>query len=92
MWDWGDGTISEWVGPFGSGLTATAQHSWTEKGTYSVRVKAKDIQGDESNWSEPLSVTMPLSQTIIGSFFEALEQHFPFLFHFLQEIFSRAGI
>ena len=92
MWDWGDGTISEWVGPFGSGLTATAQHSWTEKGTYSVRVKAKDIQGDESNWSEPLSVTMPLSQTVIGSFFEALEQHFPFLFHFLQEIFSRAGI
>ena len=92
MWDWGDGNFSDWIGPFGSGLTATAQHSWDEKGTYSVRVKAKDAQGDESTWSEPLTVTMPLRQSMIVSFFEALEQRFPLLFHFLQEMFYRAGI
>lgn len=92
MWDWGDGNFSDWIGPFGSGLTATAQHSWDEKGTYSVRVKAKDAQGDESTWSEPLTVTMPLRQSMIVSFFEVLEQHFPLLFHFLQEMFYRAGI
>jgi hypothetical protein len=49
LWDWGDGNFSEWFGPFASETTATAQHSWNTKGTYSIRVKAKDVQGDESN-------------------------------------------
>ncbi len=60
MWDWGDGTVSSWLGPFNSGATATATHSWTEQGTYSIKVKAKDIYGDESDWSDPLAITMPL--------------------------------
>ena len=57
--DWGDGTNSDWVGPFVSGDPASADHAWTEKGTYEIRVKAKDTLGAESAWSEPLSVKMP---------------------------------
>jgi agmatine/peptidylarginine deiminase len=59
QWNWGDGTTSEWLGPFTSGETATATHVWEEKGTYTVKVKAQDVHEKESDWSEPLSVRMP---------------------------------
>jgi hypothetical protein len=56
--DWGDGTNSGWVGPFDSGEEGSASHSWL-KGTYSIRVKAKDIHDAESGWSANLSVKIP---------------------------------
>jgi hypothetical protein len=61
QFDWGDGTTSTWVGPFDSGVTGSASHAWTKKGSYGIKVKAKDSYGLESNWSQALSVTMPLS-------------------------------
>jgi hypothetical protein len=54
MWDWGDGTYSEWLGPFNSGEEVCASHFWTAGGDYELRVKAKDEHGAESNWSDPL--------------------------------------
>ena len=62
MWDWGNGNFSEWIGPSNSGEIAGASYSWDEKGTYSIRVKAKDESGAESEWSDPLSVRMPMNQ------------------------------
>ena len=62
LWDWGDGTYSSWLGPYESGETCTASHTWSEKGTYSIRVKAKDVYDCESPWSDPLPVTMPVNQ------------------------------
>jgi len=61
QFDWGDGSTSTWVGPYDSGATASASHTWTKKGSYGIKVKAKDSYGLESNWSQALSVTMPLS-------------------------------
>jgi outer membrane protein assembly factor BamB len=58
MWDWGDGNLSEWFGPFASNQSMTANHSWQSNGTYDVRVKAKDASDGESAWSEPLAVTI----------------------------------
>ncbi len=58
-WDWGDGTYSNWFGPYNSGQPTNVSHSWDKKGTYFIRVKAKDIKEDESEWSDPLEVTMP---------------------------------
>jgi agmatine deiminase len=92
MWDWGDGNFSDWLGPFASGLTSNAQHSWTIKGTYSIRVKAKDAYGAESNWSEPLAVTMPRTYENLVVFFERLEQRFPIIYLFLHEFYNRFGI
>jgi len=54
--DWGDGTYSDWLGPYSSGNKISATHKWFSKGAYTVMVKAKDINGIESSWSEPLSV------------------------------------
>ena len=58
FWDWGDGTTSGWLGPYTSGATISQLHKWTSPGTYLVKVKAKDIYGAESGWSESLSVTI----------------------------------
>jgi hypothetical protein len=55
-WDWGYGPTSDWIGPYNSGETITLNHSWPKAGYYEVKVKAKDMYGAESNWSETLLV------------------------------------
>lgn len=57
--DWGDGTNSGWLGPYASGQLCSASHSWS-KGSYSLRVKAKDVHDAESIWSDYLPISMPL--------------------------------
>jgi len=54
--DWGDGKNSGWVGPYSSGETGSASHSWDTPGTYYVKVKAKDTKDAESKFSESLEV------------------------------------
>ena len=62
--DWDDGTETEWLGPYNSGQTITTSHIWNSKGNYAVKVKAKDIYGGESFWSDPLTISMPKSTII----------------------------
>jgi len=50
IWNWGDGTISDWMGPYGSGETMCASHAWEEDGLYLIKVKFKDEYGNESEW------------------------------------------
>jgi len=59
LWDWGDGNNSGWLGPYNSGATCEAKHIWNAKNSYNIKVKAKDIYGKESSWSDPLPITMP---------------------------------
>jgi len=57
--EWYDGyTDGSWQGPYASGEEVPFSYTWTEKGTYIVRVKAKDIYGTESDWAT-LEVSMP---------------------------------
>ncbi|RLF40713.1 MAG: hypothetical protein DRN21_01600 [Thermoplasmata archaeon] len=70
MFDWGDGTSSEWLGPHDSGETVKATHAWDENGTYEIRVKVKDSHYSESVWSDPLPVTMPKTYSILEKLFE----------------------
>jgi len=58
MVDWGDGTSTSWLGPYASGHEVTASHQWGESGTYQVKVKAKDLYGEESQWSTPVPVNI----------------------------------
>lgn len=58
LFEWGDGTTSEWLGPFDSDVICTSEHNWTEKGEHSIRVKARDIYGLESDWSDPLTMVI----------------------------------
>jgi len=89
MWDWGDDNVSEWLGPSDSGAISSASYQWSEKGTYSIRVKAKDIYGEESDWSEPLEVRMPRNTVRYAPLLEFLHQYFPRLFLILDSIINR---
>jgi hypothetical protein len=84
MWDWGDGNFSEWIGPYQSGAIANAQKSWSVKGDYSIKVKAKDMFGAESVWSDPLSITMPTSKN--NPVISLLAQFLHNLLEFLQNL------
>lgn len=77
LWDWGDGTQSGWLGPYDSGVLVSTTHTWTNKGSYSITVKAKDTFGMQSLWSDPLPITMPNSYNSGHRFFEWLFQRFP---------------
>ena len=89
LFDWGDGTDSGWLNPsmFGN---FKATHNWTERGTYEIRIKGKDIYGRESEWSDPLSVTMPKNRAINRPFLNFLE-NYPNLFPILQKLLQRIG-
>lgn len=58
QFDWGDGSTSEWLGPYTSGQTVSGSYSWTTLGVYNVTVKARDIWGATSTRSDPLLVTI----------------------------------
>jgi len=89
IWDWGEGspgTYSWGVGPFNSGETADANHIWDKKGSYSIRVKAVDEYGAQSEWSDPLSVIMPrniLFKTIFMKILERFPHVFPIIRHLI---------
>jgi hypothetical protein len=58
QWDWGDGNISDWLGPYPSGQIANASHAWDHEGVYELRAKLQDQYGAESNWSDPFEMTI----------------------------------
>ena len=79
-WDWGD-EITEWDGPYDSGETITASHIWNEQGDYQIKVKAKNTYDKESEWSDPLSISMPKNKITnpIITLLEKFIQHFPII-------------
>ena len=64
--NWGDGTTSGWLGPYSSGQTITATHTWSEPGAYNIRLKIKDAMGAESDWSEPFIIYITSKIILIG--------------------------
>jgi len=87
-WDWGDGTFSDWLGPYNSDVEIEASHIWNEKGSYQIKVKAKDVYDAESEWSEPLSISMPRNRLkirhILINFFERFPNAFPMMKRLLE--------
>jgi hypothetical protein len=85
--DWGDGTNSSWIGPYSSGELINESHTWSKKGTYIIKAKAKDSYGAESDW-KTFSVKMPTAYNIpylpfLVRFFERFPHSFPILRHLL---------
>jgi len=86
-YDWGDGTLSDWIGPFDSGETISLNKTWSEKGSYNIRVKAKDAANHESLWSDPLSVQMPkntVNHSRLINFLDEKQYKFPLLRYFIE--------
>jgi hypothetical protein len=69
--NWGDGNLSNWIGPYESGVTMQTSYVWPEIGEYDVIVSAKDTNNSQGDWSDPLAVTIndnlpPEKPTISG--------------------------
>jgi hypothetical protein len=61
--DWGDGNISNWTSYLSSGNIVNQLHSYSTKGTYYLKVKAKDVNGAESLWSNSHKIIIDLEIT-----------------------------
>jgi len=90
-WDWdGDGSIDQWDNNNGnyypSNVPISTSHSWSSQGTYNIKVKARDIYGGESVWSDPLTVTMPKNKPINKPFFFRILENYPRLFSLLKQV------
>ena len=64
-----------------AGENCIESHSWKKKGTYEIKVKAKDVDDWESEWSNTLVVNMPKTKSIsdINPLIFRLIQLFPIL-------------
>jgi hypothetical protein len=96
LWDWGDGHQSDWIGPYNSGETINANWTYPTEGAYDIKVKAKDIEDAESNWSEPLQLTIIKSKNkvIDKSFLQILEkllENQPNKFQIIQILLNKLG-
>jgi len=86
--DWGDGATEEWIGPYESGEIVKINHTWDEIGAYTIKAKARDTKGLESDWSQ-LIVKMPKIFNLFYSFVNWLIDCFPNLFSFLRILIFR---
>jgi hypothetical protein len=76
--EWGDGDNSGWKGLYDSGEEAILEHTWSERGDYTIRAKAKDVMGEESDWAT-LKVTMPRNRATSNVLFYRFLEQFPIL-------------
>jgi len=79
--DWGDGNGLSGLGPYSSGELVELTHTWAKRGTYTIKAKATDQFGMESNWTY-LSVVCPTEyrfagNTILQHLFEMFPHAFP---------------
>jgi len=88
LWDWDDDTYSGWLGPFKSGEVVEADHIWSNDGSYTIQVKAKDVTGAVTDWSESLSVSISKDKSYINrpflNFLQNFLEQYPILYQLLQ--------
>ncbi len=89
IWNFSDSIeLIETLIPLDSGEICKLNHTFAEKGDYTLRVKSRDIYDAESEWSEPLEISIPKIKIYISSiqiFFKILER-FPFFEKILNQI------
>ena len=90
--EWEDGANSGWTRTLPSGEPLNASHIWEQRDSYTIRAKAKDENGAESEWAT-LEVSMPKNKAInlFTIFLERLMERFPILEQILQLIYVYLG-
>jgi hypothetical protein len=95
--DWGDGTITDWSGggednykmdECASGENVFIKHVYLIRGTHTIKAKARDGFGGESDWGT-LEVSMPKNKPYINTPFLRLLDNHPQMFPILRLIFGQ---
>ncbi|MCK4902184.1 MAG: hypothetical protein KAS76_02420 [Thermoplasmatales archaeon] len=78
--EWGDEDITDWIGPFASGEEVTVNHTYEQKRTYTIKVKARDEMNCESDWGImeikiPRVKNLALNRTILIGRISYLEKN-----------------
>lgn len=82
--DWGDGN-EEWSSERASNEDASFGYSWLFIGEYTIRAKAFDVFGEESDWGT-LEVSMPVNQQYTFPLLQRLFERFPNAFPILRQL------
>jgi hypothetical protein len=83
--DWGDDTQTQTV-DYEPGIPIPVYHKWMRRGTYTIKAKATDSFGLESDWGY-LEVRMPMNQqNVQNTFFTSLLEQFPRSFPILRTL------
>jgi hypothetical protein len=80
--NWGDGNI-EVTGYNPSGEEVVGSHTWTTKGTYTIKARACDVFEEWGAYKE-ITVTIPRDRSLNFDHLEWLVERFPFLEKLLQ--------
>jgi hypothetical protein len=86
--NWGNDKPDQIIfGPFESGEEVKESHTWSYMDIYVITIKAKDIYGTESNWTE-FTVTMPRtkSKNIPFHWLQNFLQNHPNLFPLIRQL------
>lgn len=83
--DWNDNSDNQVIGPYKSGEVISAYHSWVNPGNYEVKIKAIDSNYYESEWSNPLTVTITKSRALNLPLLRFLQQY-PLLYQLFQRL------
>ena len=84
---WGDLTNSGWTDFIPSGTMVNRSHKWWFRGTYSIKVKAKDSYAAQSEWAE-FQVTMPKNRLILNTFLMRLLERFQNAFPVIRHMYG----
>jgi C1A family cysteine protease len=80
--EWGDDREEEWIGPYNSGEEVVIAHSWNKMSIYTIRAKAKDVYGSESDWTTyTITMSKNRQRTIFNyyQFFRAIIEKYHLL-------------
>ncbi len=86
---WGDGTNSNWSGPYTSGEEISIDHTYSEGGQIYIYVKAKDQysqEGDQTEFVIFIIKDRSTTNTLLIRFIERLIEQFPTLEFILNKI------
>jgi len=84
--NWGDGG-PVWTGFIDSGSPITINHSWAERGEYTITARAQDFFGEDGPESS-FSVIIPRNRAATNTFFLQFLQRFPNAFPILRQLLN----
>lgn len=82
--DWDDNTTTE-VGPFAIDEEITVNHTYTNKGTYKIKAKARDFYDNESEVTE-FTVKIPRTRVNNFNLLSWLFERFPYILPIIRQL------